>query len=71
MESQHLYRAALVRAAQLVGGAEPLARRLQVPVAELTRWLAGEGKAGVGTFLRVIDVLNDEQHSTRGSQSQE
>jgi hypothetical protein len=51
------YRAALVRAAELLGGAAPLARRLQVPMPELTRWLAGDGAPSMGTFLKVIDIL--------------
>jgi len=32
------YRAALVRAAELLGGATPLSRRLHVPMSDLTRW---------------------------------
>jgi len=55
------YRAALVRAAVLVGGAVPLSRRLQIPMPDLTRWLAGDGRPSMGTFLRVIDVLLEEQ----------
>jgi len=54
------YRAALVRAAQLLGGARHLSDRLQVPLPELTRWLAGDGKPSIGTFLKVIDVLIEE-----------
>jgi len=54
------YRTALVRAAQLLGGARRLSDRLQVPMPELTRWLAGDGKPSIGTFLKVIDVLIEE-----------
>jgi hypothetical protein len=54
------YRAALVRAAHLLGGARRLGERLQVPMPELTRWLAGDGKPSIGTFLKVIDVLIEE-----------
>ena len=54
------YRAALVRAAELLGGARPLARRLQVPMPELTRWLAGDGTPSMGTFLKVIDILLED-----------
>ena len=51
------YRAALVRAAQVLGGAVPLSHRLQVPMSDLTRWLAGDGRPSIGVFLRVIDVM--------------
>ena len=54
------YRAALVRAAELLGGAVPLSHRLQVPMADLARWLAGDGKPPMGVFLMVIDVLIEE-----------
>ena len=59
------YRAALARAAELVGGPAPLARRLQVPMEDLTRWLAGDGRPSMGTFMRVIDVLIEEGRKPR------
>lgn len=55
------YRAALVRAAVLLGGAVALSRRMQIPMPDLTRWLAGDGRPPMGTFLRVIDVLLEEE----------
>lgn len=58
--AEDTYRAALVRAAVLLGGAVPLARRLQVPMPELTRWLAGDDKPSMGTFLKVIDILLED-----------
>lgn len=51
------YRAALVRAAQLLGGAVPLSHYLRVPMKDLTHWLAGNGTPPSGIFLRVIDLL--------------
>lgn len=54
------YRATVLRAAQLVGGPVELARRLQVPMADLTRWLAGEDRPSMGTFLKVIDIVLEE-----------
>jgi hypothetical protein len=54
-----------VRAAELLGGARPLCDRLQVPMPELTRWLAGDGKPSIGIFLRVIDVLLEERRKPR------
>ena len=56
-DPEDTYRAALVRAAELLGGARPLCERLQVPMADLTRWLAGLDQPSIGTFLKVIDIL--------------
>jgi hypothetical protein len=58
--SEDTYRAALVRAAELLGGAKSLCDRLHVPMSDLTHWLAGNGKPPVGIFLRVIDILIEE-----------
>lgn len=60
MEQEDTYRAALVRAAELLGGARPLCDRLQVPMATMTRWLAGDGKPPMGVFLAAIDILIEE-----------
>ena len=57
MDSEDTYRAALVRAADALGGVRALADRLQVPMADLTRWLAGAGAPSIGTFLKVVDIL--------------
>lgn len=60
-ESMDAVRRALARAAEVLGGTRELAYRLQVPEAELARWLAGLGSPGIGIFLRVIDILNEER----------
>jgi hypothetical protein len=65
MPPEDTYRAALVRAAELLGGARPLSDRLQVPMPDLTRWLAGDGKPTIGVFLKVIDVLIEEGRKPR------
>ena len=59
------YRAALVRAAELLGGATPLSRRLHVPMSDLTRGLAGDGKPSLGTFLRVMDIVLEQSGRQR------
>ena len=56
-DAEDTYRLTLVHAAELLGGAVPLARRLQVPMPELTRWLAGFDRPSVGTFLKVVDLV--------------
>ena len=54
------YRTAVTHAVRLVGGPSEVARRLQVPLGEVERWLAGDGKPSMGTFLKVIDLLLEE-----------
>ena len=54
------YRATLVRAAQILGGVPALSRRLQVPMLDVKRWLAGAQKPSMGIFLKVIDILIEE-----------
>ena len=44
-------------AAQIVGSNADLRRRLQVPAAELSRWLEGEAPAPRHVFLRAVDIL--------------
>jgi DNA-binding response OmpR family regulator len=51
------YRAALVWAAELVGGAVPLSHRLDVRMADLTHWMAGDGQPPTAVFLAVVDLL--------------
>lgn len=60
VQEQHTYRAAVARAAGLVGGARKLSERIRVPMADLTRWLAGEGRPTPEVFLRVVDILLEE-----------
>lgn len=59
-KQEDTYRAALVRAAELLGGAVPLSHRLQVPMPVLIRWLAGSDLPSIGTFLKTIDILLEE-----------
>ena len=59
-QQEHTYRAALARAAGLVGGARTLSDLLRVPMTDLTRWLAGEGRPTNDVFLRVVDILVEE-----------
>jgi hypothetical protein len=55
-----VYSRALLRAAELVGGRDQLARVLRVPKAELENWIAGEAKPAREVFLRVVDLILDE-----------
>ena len=65
MRPENTYRAALVRAAQILGGARALSDRLQVPMADLTRWLGGADQPSMGAFLRVVDILIEESRNSR------
>jgi CheY-like chemotaxis protein len=58
------YRAALAHAAGVLGGVRELSDRLQVPMSDLTRWLAGQDKPSIGVFLRVIDILLEERNKS-------
>lgn len=48
------------RAAELLGGRDNLARTLQVPLADIERWLTGERKPSRELFLRVVDIIIDD-----------
>jgi GAF domain-containing protein len=52
------YANVLRRAAQMLGGIEPLRRHLRVPRAELDAWLRGEAKPPDLYFLRAVDVVS-------------
>jgi hypothetical protein len=55
-----VYGRALIRAAELLGGRDKLARVLRVPAAEIDKWIAGESKPPREVFLRVVDLILDE-----------
>ena len=65
MKQEDTYRAALVHAAQLLGGARHLSHRLHVPMSTLIHWLAGNGHPSIGTFLKVIDIIIQESAKPR------
>ena len=47
----------LLRATNIAGGIEALARHLRVPKKQLNKWLAGEAETPHGVFLRVVEFL--------------
>jgi hypothetical protein len=55
-----VYSRALAKAAELLGGRAALARMLQVPIAEIEKWLADEAKPPREIFLRIVDIILDE-----------
>jgi len=60
MDRQALYVSALQGAVKRLGE-EPLRRRLNVPAATLSAWLAGERAVPEAVFLSVVDVLQERQ----------
>ena len=55
---------AMRRAAQVLGGVEALRSHLQVSMRDLSRWMAGEARPPDAVFLRVVDLLADEELAT-------
>jgi hypothetical protein len=55
-----VYSRALLKASDLVGGRERLAKLLQVPKADLDRWIADQVKPPREVFLRIVDLILDE-----------
>jgi hypothetical protein len=66
--SASVFSRALLRAAELIGGRDKLAKVLRVPKADLDHWIAGEAKPPRELFLRVVDLILDET-SAAGGQS--
>jgi DNA-binding transcriptional regulator YdaS (Cro superfamily) len=54
-----LYTRTLVRAAELVGSEEALARTLKVTPNRLAAWLAGVEDPPADVFLRAVDIVTD------------
>jgi hypothetical protein len=52
-----LHSRALKRAAELLGGVDPLCTYLRVSAFQLERWMRGEAKPPDAIFLKLVDVL--------------
>lgn len=65
IRQEDTYRAAVVRAATLVGGVRELSNRIQVSMPDLTRWLEGKGTPPIGVFLRIVDIFLEETKKVR------
>ena len=59
-EVPKVYSRTLQKAVELAGSPRKLARELQVPVAELEKWLSGGTQPPLATFLKAIDFVLDE-----------
>ena len=61
-----VYSRTLQKAAELAGGQKKLARYLQVPLAEVEKWIAGSSTPPIATFLKAVDLVLEETSSSNG-----
>jgi hypothetical protein len=62
-----VYSRAFQKAAELCGGRDKLCKILQVPKADMDRWIAEEAKPPRDVFLRVVDLILDETSPSQDS----
>jgi hypothetical protein len=55
-----VYSRTLQKAAELLGSRAKLCRALQVPAAELQKWIDDKAAPPLGIFLRAVDLIIDE-----------
>jgi hypothetical protein len=55
-----VYSRTLQKAIELIGGRAELCRYLQVPAAELQKWLEDKTMPPMGVFLRAVDFIISE-----------
>lgn len=60
MKPASVYSRAVRKAAEMAGGREELARRLQVALADVDKWILGDKKPPRDVFLRVVDLLIED-----------
>ncbi|HEY9530110.1 MAG TPA: hypothetical protein VIQ55_01875 [Burkholderiales bacterium] len=58
---QTLYARTLSRAAELAGGREALAQRLNVEETQLSLWLKGVAKPPGDVFLKAADIVSEHE----------
>ena len=64
---ERVYSRTLQKAVELCGGQKKLARYLRVPLADLEKWIAGDGTPPANVFLRAVDFVLDETISPASS----
>jgi len=63
-KAQAVHARALQRAADILGGKEPLRAALRVPMVRLDEWLAGHSEPPMDIFLRAVDIISAPAMST-------
>ena len=61
-----VYSRTLQKAAELFGGRKALCRHLNVPQADLQRWIDDKAVPPIGVFLRAVDLLIEETPAPPG-----
>ena len=56
-EHSSVHARALHRACLILGGLEPLAKRMEVPAADLERWMRGESKPPERVFHESVEII--------------
>lgn len=65
MDEAQTDRRAMTRAAEILGGVEPLSTRLRVPQERVERWIAGEETIPIGMFSLAVAVMLENIGSGR------
>ena len=55
-----VYSRVLQKAAELLGGRNKLSKILQVPAADIDKWIADQAKPPREIFLRIVGLILDE-----------
>ncbi len=61
---KNIHMRAIRRAAQALGSVESLRAHLQVSMSQLCGWMEGESRPPDAVFLKVVDLLADEELAT-------
>ena len=67
MKPASVYSRAVRKAAEMLGGRAELARTLQVPLAEIEKWILGDKKPPRDLFLRVVDLIIEDSAGSDAS----
>ena len=67
MKPASVYSRAVRKAAEMLGGRAELARTLQVPLAEVEKWILGDRKPPRDLFLRVVDLIIEDSAGSDAS----
>jgi hypothetical protein len=66
-----VYSRALQKAAELVGGRDKISKLLQVPRADIDKWIADQAKPPREIFLRIVDLILNETGPSAAGETQE
>jgi hypothetical protein len=64
--SSSVHSRAVQRAAELAGGRQALADRLDLKRPDIDAWIAGQGRPTLPVLLRIVDLILDLSYATRG-----